>query len=137
MPNYKYQAESFFVKMAAKIERGELYFCLHLTENEHYIVEDEIRGFCDNLNLTMHYYRKLKDGHIPMYRECKITGDTQNLWKLMGKLQEDLIDENMEPNPHKQICFNCQKPAESTLHFIDDDYCCDWCWHVSRRLHDN
>lgn len=51
----------------------EIYFCLYLTSNEHECVEQEIREFCQsNEGYELVYYRQLKDGHIPMYREVKI-----------------------------------------------------------------
>jgi len=52
----------------------EFYFCLRLTENEHYFAEDAIKKRCEESGLTLKYYRKLKEGHIPLYREIKITG---------------------------------------------------------------
>lgn len=58
-----------------KVKNSELYFTLKLTSNEHDIVEWEyIRPFCKRLGVDLIYYRQFKTGHIPMHRECKITG---------------------------------------------------------------
>lgn len=78
--------------------RNEQYFCLHLTENEHYIVEDMLRAFCNSNGLSVVYYRKLKNGHVPMYRECKITG---NIGLLRGFLEKEKIIDNIEPFPEQ------------------------------------
>lgn len=51
------------------------YFRLSLTENEHYIVADMFREFCKTQEgMEVKYYRKLKTGHVPCIRECKIVG---------------------------------------------------------------
>jgi len=63
--------------------RNEFYFTLNLTENEHYIVEDMIRDFCSKNSIKVIYYRKFKNGHIPMYRECKIQGDIPKFIKYL------------------------------------------------------
>lgn len=57
------------------------YFCLKLTENEHYIVEDEIKAVLDEFtnDCNLVYYRKLKDGHVPMIREIKIQGSKSSI----------------------------------------------------------
>ena len=52
--------------------KTDFYFTLHLTENEHFIVEDLIRKECASRSIEVVYYRKFKTGHIPCYRECKI-----------------------------------------------------------------
>lgn len=57
----------------------ELYFCLMLTENEHYIVCDYIKDYCNENGLELRYYRKYKLGHIPMWREVKIIGTRSKL----------------------------------------------------------
>jgi hypothetical protein len=77
----------------------ELYFCLHLTENEHYLAE--FKEQCDFLGLEVKYYRKLKDGHVPMFREVKIVGDKLkiNLFKKymrMRSRRKQKVDKNVE-----------------------------------------
>lgn len=71
---------------------NELFFTQYLTENEHYIVEDVIRQTANELNCEVKYYRKLKQGHVPGYRECKIIGQSVNLNELIEKLKLDFID---------------------------------------------
>lgn len=52
------------------------YFCLYLTESEHWCMESTIDKFlkeeCPNTAIV--YYRQLKEGHIPMHREVKLIG---------------------------------------------------------------
>jgi hypothetical protein len=81
--------------------RDELYFCLTLTENEHYIVEDLIQKQCDKEGLKLQYYRKLKDGHVPTYREVKITGDPGAIGRLKTWMVDGKHDLSIEKNPHK------------------------------------
>jgi hypothetical protein len=80
--------------------KNELYFCLKLTENEHYIVEDMLQAKCQELNCKLLYYRKLKDGHVPMYREVKIIGN--NINKIKVFLSQEMIEDNIEKNPYKE-----------------------------------
>jgi hypothetical protein len=86
--------------------KNEMYFCLHLTENEHHVVEDMVRRYCVENNLDLLYYRKLKDGHKPMYREVKVLsrdpmGLGRGLGYFSGWLAENLLDRHIERNPHK------------------------------------
>lgn len=55
--------------------RNELYFLTFLTESEHGFVESDIKEYCANNNLEFVYYRKIKGGHIPMWREVKVRGN--------------------------------------------------------------
>lgn len=84
------------------------YFCLKLTENEHYIVEDEIRDFLkkhtDDCRII--YYRKLKDGHVPMIREIKIEGSTSSIdcfkrWVTNYPKPSKALIQYVVKNPHK------------------------------------
>ena len=79
--------------------KNELYFTLNLTENEHYIVEDMIREFCKQNGLTVLYYRKLKEGHVPMRRECKVKGDIS---KLLQFFKDEMIVIGNHPRDTKQ-----------------------------------
>lgn len=65
--------------------RKEHYFKLKLTEGEHGFVENILQEECQNLNLELKYYRKLKTGHIPLIREVKILGDFGELMKVLYK----------------------------------------------------
>jgi hypothetical protein len=59
----------------------ELYFHTRLTENEHCIVHGMIQNKCNELDIELVYYRKLKLGHTPMYRECKVRGTSLGYFK--------------------------------------------------------
>lgn len=92
----------------------ELYFCLHLTENEHYLVEDELRGKAQEYGAEMMYYRVLKEGHVPMYREVKFRGDKPAINRLKkyikswdycmmnGRHVSFSLINHVERNPHKE-----------------------------------
>lgn len=84
------------------MSRQEMYFCLKLTENEHYIVEDMIKTECERLGLKLLYYRQLKEGHWPMYREVKIVGDV-GLFKPFLETIEDNVEINPYRNPQLMI----------------------------------
>ncbi len=60
---------------------SDLYFTVYLTENEHDIFEKELSERCHKLDLTLNYYRKFKSGHVPCWRECKVSGHVNNLIK--------------------------------------------------------
>ena len=81
---------------------NELYFCLHSTENEHYVIADELKKKCKEFGLQLIYYRELKEGHIPMCREVKIVG--AKLWAMENYLRDEksgpLMNFVME-NPHR------------------------------------
>jgi hypothetical protein len=79
----------------------ELYFCLHLTENEHYIASWDFQKKCEELGLTFIYYRKLKEGHVPMYREVKVKGDRLLINQFKRFMKDKFYDEQVERNPHK------------------------------------
>lgn len=79
--------------------KKEIYFCLYLTENEHFIIENELKNVCNKLNLKLQYYRKLKDGHVPTYREVKIIGD--NINKIKKYIKESKLYLHITKNPHK------------------------------------
>lgn len=79
----------------------ELYFCLYLTSGEHEIVEYTLMQKCIELNLNLKYYRELKDGHIPMYREVKVIGEHENLNRFKAFLKLEHYDDNIAPNPYK------------------------------------
>ena len=76
--------------------KTEYYFRLKLTENEHYIIEDSIKDFCNKNDLQLVYYRKMKNGHIPMVRECKITGP--NIGRFIQYIKDIRLDLHMIPN---------------------------------------
>ena len=76
----------------------ELYFCLHLTESEHWIVADQIQTFCEGKGLTLHYYRELKEGHEACIREVKVSGDRVDHLRVF--LEKEKLDLHIVDNPH-------------------------------------
>jgi len=60
----------------------EMYCRTYLTENEHFIVHDQIAEYAKKNNVVLQYYRKMKNGHRPMWREFKVSGDRGSLLKL-------------------------------------------------------
>ena len=81
----------------------ELYFCLRLTENEHYLAMWDIQDKCKELGLEFKYYRQLKDGHVPLYREVKVVGTRTAVFKFKNWMASDgvWLDHQVERNPHK------------------------------------
>lgn len=79
----------------------EFYFCLKLTSDEHYIVQSNIEKECCESGLVLLYYRQLKEGHVAMYREVKVCSVNEvRLGKFKKWLHEQMLDKNMEDNPH-------------------------------------
>lgn len=77
--------------------KNELYFCLNLTENEHGVIEGMLLDLCSD-KLKMNYYRELKDGHIPMYREVKFVGDIGIVRKF---IKNNKLEDCIKKNPHR------------------------------------
>lgn len=80
----------------------ELYFCLYLTESEHWIVENDINKMCGYLNLRLCYYRELKEGHIPMFREIKISGNGTSIKRFKKYMRQEKYDEHIKENPYSK-----------------------------------
>lgn len=76
---------------------NELYFCLRGTENEHGIIEGEILDECRKHGCEMVYYRKLKEGHIPLHRECKVVGNGPSF----NRLKAYILTLDPIGNPYK------------------------------------
>lgn len=72
--------------------RQEIYFCLKLTEAEHYIVAEALKSQCERLGIKLLYYRKLKDGHVPMIREAKVVG--KELGAIIGYLHQHIFGDS-------------------------------------------
>lgn len=69
------------------MKRDEIYFTPHGTESDHAAIEYILRKNCEALGLSMTYYRQFKNGHVPLWRECKIKGkmsDLINVWEDLG-----------------------------------------------------
>ena len=79
----------------------ELYFCIHLTENEHWLLECDLLKQCRKWGCDLKYYRKLKDGHVPMYREAKLIGTKEQIGRMKGWLKRKKFTDHMEKNPYK------------------------------------
>jgi hypothetical protein len=60
--------------------KEEFYFTVTATESEHDFVEySYVRKGAVMFDLDVVYYRKFKNGHVPMQRECKLRGTRSNL----------------------------------------------------------
>lgn len=82
----------------------EIYFCLRLTEKEHFIVEEEIKKVCLQYNATLKYYRQLKEGHVPLYREVKIVAEKENLNRVIHEItrkENSFLGLTFLNNPYK------------------------------------
>lgn len=80
----------------------DLYFCLYLTENEHYCVESAMREEAGVLGLRFHYYRELKDGHVPMHREVKLDGTRGQVGAFKDWMRAEKYDGHVVQNPHRR-----------------------------------
>lgn len=81
----------------------ELYFCLHLSENEHRLTEQDVKEMCRLLGLEFIYYRQLKEGHIPMYREVRLKGTRTRLGKFKTWMcsEQAMLEKFVRKNPYK------------------------------------
>lgn len=77
------------------------YFCMNLTENEHYVVESDFDKKCKELGMALVYYRVLKDGHVPMFREVKVQGTKRGIKTFKTFLVKERYTNHMQSNPHK------------------------------------
>lgn len=78
----------------------ELYFCLYLTSSEHEIVGYELEKLARAHGVRPHYYRELKDGHVPMHREAKYSGPRAALNRFKAAVRAAGYDAHVVPNPH-------------------------------------
>lgn len=53
--------------------KDTFYFTLRYTENEHSFVEEIFEENLKSRGYELIYYRKYKNGHVPMWREAKTT----------------------------------------------------------------
>ena len=78
----------------------ELYFCLYLASNEHWIVAEQVEEYCKKNDVTVHYAgRELKEGHWPGFREYKLSGVDLGVTK--GWLKKE-YSVSIKPNPYKK-----------------------------------
>jgi hypothetical protein len=52
--------------------KSDFYFTTHATESEHSFIADLLVHECHKFRVSLAYYRKFKNGHVPMFREGKI-----------------------------------------------------------------
>lgn len=71
-----------------------LYFTTHLTENEHVFLEEILTNACRSMGFDLLYYRKFKEEHVPMYRECKIGGERNRVIKMLTDLEIEFDNAN-------------------------------------------
>lgn len=69
----------------------EFFFTLSLTENEHDFVDAMVREKCQHLGMKFHYYRKFKEGHVPMQREVKVEGTRLQIAQFRAFLEDEYI----------------------------------------------
>lgn len=68
------------------MKKQEHYFTPYGTESDHSAIEYLIRCKCQELNLTLVYYRKFKKFHVPLWRECKIKGGAAELQEILKEI---------------------------------------------------
>ncbi len=83
------------------MDREELYFCMYLTESEHWVMQTYIEECLKDCKAELKYYRKLKDGHIPMHREIKIVGEKSAIQFIKRWLVDKKYDIDVVANPHR------------------------------------
>lgn len=71
----------------------EMYARSYCTENEHFLLEYEIRKYCKSNDIIIHYYRKIKTGHQPCWREWKVSGDRGKVLKLAEEFKDEIDNE--------------------------------------------
>lgn len=74
---------------------------MYLTENEHYCVQSDFEKKAEELGLNFLYHRKLKEGHVPMFREMKFVGEKEAINRFKKFLTVNKYTDNMKKNPHK------------------------------------
>lgn len=52
--------------------KEEIYFCLHLSADEHDLVATKLQDLCSNHGLELAYYREVKTEPLPCVREVKV-----------------------------------------------------------------
>ena len=84
------------------MEIKQLYFCIKLTENEHYICAAELEQDCKRSGAKIVYWRKLNDGHVQMYREVKVQGNKYQVNTVKKWIKGQKWDKyHIEKNPYK------------------------------------
>jgi hypothetical protein len=71
----------------------EMYARSYCTENEHYLLQDELIKYCSENEIKLIYYRKLKNGHRPCWREWKVAGQRGAVLKLAEVFKDEIDNE--------------------------------------------
>lgn len=79
----------------------ELYFCIKLTEEEHNQREKILKEECERIGAKLTYWRKLIDGHVPLFREVRLTGTQHQMLEINKFINGKLWYKNMMKNPWK------------------------------------
>lgn len=82
----------------------DIYFCIKANEAEHKYIEDELRQRCAIHLCKVDFYRPLKDGHINLYKEVRITGPREEIEHVRNFLQGGM-NIRFERNPHKKVKY--------------------------------
>lgn len=92
------------------MKKDEFYFTPTGSESELWIVHDIIEKFCNENEYELVYFREFKNGHEPMYRECKIIG---NKYKIAKFLEENYISiQNINKKHESRINSAINKTKE-------------------------
>jgi hypothetical protein len=74
---------------------NEYYFQVEGSSSDLAAIRWEIESFCEQNGLEVVYYRKLKHGHVPTYRECKVIGNVY--------LFKEWLDTYAPPVPREEM----------------------------------
>jgi len=77
----------------------DLYFCIKLTEAEHQIGAEKLKEACDRAGVKLVFWRKLIDGHVPMFREVKVQGTQPQLDEIKKFIRDQQWLPRIERNP--------------------------------------
>lgn len=79
----------------------DLYFCIKLNEVDHTNCEKELKEECERLGAKFHFWRKLVDGHVPLFREVKVTGTQHQVQEVNKFLVQKRWHNYLMRNPWK------------------------------------
>ena len=71
----------------------EMYARSCCTENEHHLLQDKLMKYCLENKIELVYYRKLKKGHQPCWREWKVKGHRGAVFKLAEAFKDEINSE--------------------------------------------
>lgn len=79
----------------------DLYFCIKLTEAEHTACEAKLKAECERTGAKFLFWRKLVDGHVPLFREVKVQGNSIQLNEIRKFMHDNKWIPRCERNPWK------------------------------------